>query len=559
MESIVFLAVIIGLLLAFFGWETVKEKNQIKQIKKELYENYGREKLREISPERFAKIPGFYKSRVYDAPIDNITWDDLNMDSIFLQMNRTNSCIGEEYLYAMLRDGGKSEENLAHLEEIIHYFDTHPDERVAFQMLMLRLGHMGKYSLYDYLNHLDYLGKPSNVKAYLCNFLFLPIIGMFFVNVPVATFCIVVLAVYNIVSYYKEKGRIEPYIVSFVQIIKLVNCAEEILKLSIPVCEKELLQIKDAKNELKAVKKGAFWVFKGAAGTSGNPLEFLFDYIRMLFHIDIIQFNRMLAHVRGHQTQVDQLVENIGLIESAIAIGAYRISLENGFCLPEFTKEKRIELVQGYHPLIKHPVKNDIATDKPVLLTGSNASGKSTFLRTVALNALLAQTIHTCTAKSYKADMFRICSSMALKDDVENGESYYIVEIKSLKRILEMQDFENRPVLCFVDEVLRGTNTVERVAAATQILKSLSKGSFLCFAATHDIELTHLLESDYMNCHFEEDIEEGDMLFSYKLKQGRATSKNAIKLLGIMGYEKQIIEQATQMANHFVDKGEWVL
>lgn len=88
----------------------------------------------------------------------------------------------------------------------------------------------------------------------------------------------------------------------------------------------------------------------------------------------------------------------------------------------------------------------------------------------VAVNAVLAQTIHTCAAESYHAPIFQIFSSMALRDSMENGESYYIVEIRSLKRILDAAGEWRTPVLCFVDEVLRGTNTVERIAAATQIL-----------------------------------------------------------------------------------------
>ncbi len=89
-------------------------------------------------------------------------------------------------------------------------------------------------------------------------------------------------------------------------------------------------------------------------------------------------------------------------------------------------------------------------------------------------NAVLAQTIHTCTAKSFESRIQRILSSMSLRDHLENGESYYIVEIKALKRILDQIEKEDLPVLCIVDEVLRGTNTVERIAASTQILKSLT-------------------------------------------------------------------------------------
>ena len=146
---------------------------------------------------------------------------------------------------------------------------------------------------------------------------------------------------------------------------------------------------------------------------------------------------------------------------------------------------------------------------------------------------------------------------MTLRDDLAGGESYYIVEIKSLKRILNTVKEDGNPVLCFVDEVLRGTNTVERIAASTQILKSLSKSSVLCFAATHDIELTHLLEKCYNNYHFEEEIMDKDVVFHYRLLKGKATTRNAIKLLGVMGYDENIIQEAETLAEKFLEEGSW--
>jgi DNA mismatch repair ATPase MutS len=145
---------------------------------------------------------------------------------------------------------------------------------------------------------------------------------------------------------------------------------------------------------------------------------------------------------------------------------------------------------------------------------------------------------------------------MALRDDIRSGNSYYMAEIKSLKRILDMLKQEGAPVLCFVDEVLRGTNTVERIAASTQILRSLAKTKGICFAATHDIELTYLLK-EYDNYHFEESIEENDITFSYKLFKGPSSTRNAIKLLQVMGYDDRIVKEAEKMAADFLEKGSW--
>ena len=108
-----------------------------------------------------------------------------------------------------------------------------------------------------------------------------------------------------------------------------------------------------------------------------------------------------------------------------------------------------------------------------------------------------------------------------------------------------------------MDEVLRGTNTVERIAASSEILESMEWEDILCFAATHDIELTHILEKGYDNYHFEEEVRDNDVLFNYRLFKGRAVSRNAIKLLGVMGYDPKLIEKAQNMADHFLETGEW--
>ena len=209
------------------------------------------------------------------------------------------------------------------------------------------------------------------------------------------------------------------------------------------------------------------------------------------------------------------------------------------------------------HPLISGCVSNDLDTASCVLLTGSNASGKSTFLRSVSLAAVMAQTIYTVNAEEYQAGIFRVATSMSISDDVLSGDSYYMAEIKSIKRIMAWAEDEVR-LLCAIDEVLRGTNTAERIAASAEILTRLSKSS-LCFAATHDLELATLLEGSFVNYHFTEEVDakEGDITFSYKLLPGMAQSRNAIRLLSLMGYDGEIVKRAEERCDRFIREGVW--
>ena len=145
---------------------------------------------------------------------------------------------------------------------------------------------------------------------------------------------------------------------------------------------------------------------------------------------------------------------------------------------------------------------------------------------------------------------------MALNDDLLAGESYYIVETKSLKRILEEIN-GSVPLLCTIDEVLRGTNTVERIAASSKILEIIAKRGALCLAATHDIELCELLSMQYEMYHFEEQVGINEMVFDYKIRYGKAVSRNAINLLKLMGFDESIVSGAHERANSYMEKGIW--
>ena len=135
---------------------------------------------------------------------------------------------------------------------------------------------------------------------------------------------------------------------------------------------------------------------------------------------------------------------------------------------------------------------------------------------------------------------------MAVRDNIAGGESYFVAEIKSMKRILSSLDRGNE-CYCFIDEILKGTNTVERVSAATAVLKYLSLKDCICIAATHDIELTELLKSEYTNNHFREQMESDGVHFDYKLKPGLSNTRNAIKLLSYYGFPKTITEEANSI------------
>ena len=209
MEVLLFFAAMAVFLIAIFIKETIDAKKREKRFIESLYRDYGVVPEKEYSLERFARIPSYYEKHICEGLIDDITWNDLNLDEIFKRMNYTFSASGEEYLYYTLRNAGKTEEELAHLENVIEFFSSHADERVRIQFLMNSLGHTGKFSLYDYIDNLDFLGDRSNRKHVLMNLLLLLAIILIPFMTSLGILGVVAVTIYNIVSYFKEKKEID--------------------------------------------------------------------------------------------------------------------------------------------------------------------------------------------------------------------------------------------------------------------------------------------------------------------------------------------------------------
>lgn len=570
----VFAIIIVCIVTIVVSNRSAKEKKRYR-----IKNSWGQIPKRVYEENELLSISSFYKKQKSNAPegaepffVDDITWNDLDMDRIYATVNATQTSAGDEILYYMLRRPCYDKAELEKRERMIKYFSEHPEERLELQQYLAGVGRTKNYSLTDYIDAFLTLHRESLLVHIVPQMLLCVGIGALFVNVATGVLMIIGILFYNIISYYKKKGEIEPYFVCISYIVNMVISSEGLLKRlsNVPEFSEEMEELKKLTARLKNLKSGSALIGHGARVSDG-PGEMMLDYVRLFTHIDLIQFNVTLARVQANTREIMEMLEICGKIDALIAVASFR-DLMPYWCSPEFkdaSEAPSIDSDDMYHPLIKEPVANSFHDNRPVILTGSNASGKSTFLKTMAINVILAQSINTVTAHSYKASFFRTYSSMALRDDLESEESYYMVEIRSLKRIMtaafakaedqskELPAGYDAPVLCFVDEVLRGTNTVERIAASAQILQSLADSGVMCFAATHDIELTHLLEEKFANYHFREEISGDDVVFNYILYTGRSETRNAIRLLDMMGYDPSVTRAADRMAARFVKDGVW--
>lgn len=481
--------------------------------------------------------------------IDDTTWNDLNMDDVFRRINPRLSSSGEQYLYYELRCPAIDSETYSRRKQLIDCMESHPDLRLALQMILAKLGKNRHADLSRVFRPAEHGAKW--LVIYLLLALLIPVCVTFaFFNQKLGVLLCLCAFTCNALLHENRLRKCQRDFDTVNYTVSMVFALQKIRKLKFSELDSHLQDAYQNLNRLQAVIRTG-----GVSKISDGGLG---DLVATVFLLDLIIYEFLKTKLGHSHQEVLAVHEALGKLDAAIATASYRKSLDD-FCVPEldFSAAHSFLFASGMtHPLLSRAVPNDVHAEKPILITGSNASGKSTYLKTAALCALLSQTICTATADSYTASAFRIYSSMALSDDLLAGESYYIVETKSLKRILDAANGKT-PLLCTIDEVLRGTNTVERIAASSKILEEIAARGALCLAATHDIELCGLLVRQYDLFHFEEQVGDTDMIFDYKIRSGKAVSRNAINLLKLMGFDDSIVKGAHKRANDYTHNSVW--
>ena len=247
---------------------------------------------------------------------------------------------------------------------------------------------------------------------------------------------------------------------------------------------------------------------------------------------------------QNYGSRVSEWLDAVTTLEVLNSIAAFNYEQE-GYCKAEISDSSVEYTAIGLgHPLLSAAdcVCNDVSltAGKPLMLiSGSNMSGKSTLLRSLGINLVLAYCGGRVRAKSLKAFPFQLATAMRVSDSLQEGRSLFFSVVQRLKAVVDLAS-QDRIVLFLLDEILSGTNSHDRRRGAEAVIRSLVARNSLGIVTTHDLSLTEIVSSmdgKAVNMHFEDQVEDGQMTFDYKLRDGVVQRSNAIELMRMMGLD----------------------
>lgn len=542
--------VFIILLIAFQIW---KKRKRIEEEKERLRKQWGKDHDEKRDFEIINILYKFLKKNESTTfSIDNITWSDLNMDTVFHKVDHTKSLPGMQYLYYILRNTKFNNEILNKRNTIIQQLGERKDISQSMLYPLSLLGKRQGKNVFTYFK--DGINVDTKYLPIYTILSYMPYIAILLLILypSIATGFIVAILIINSTLYQRNKKNVYEEMEIFKYLGSLIKCGEGIVKIdknTIDLNQDEIMAIlKDTKQIRRNISKISF------NEKFGSDAEVLVHYYNIIMLKEPKVFYKTTKLLNNNIENLFRLYQLVGEIDAYISVASYKDSLAY-FTAPEFVDDKtsfQLEAEELYHPLLDNPISYTFNLDnKGALVTGSNASGKSTFLRTIGINCIFAQTINIVLAKNYKLSYFKILTSIGTMDDIVRGDSYFMAEAKSLKRIIDYLN-PNQPILCILDEIFRGTNTAERISAATVALNYMIDRNTCVIAATHDLELTTLVNNKYNMYHFKETIEENDIKFDYLLREGATSTRNAIAILEYLDYPEEIYKEAQNKAKEYL-------
>ncbi|WP_308552141.1 hypothetical protein [uncultured Peptoniphilus sp.] len=473
----------------------------------------------------------------FDFKVDSITFYDLNLLDYIKRIDYSMSTMGASSLYARTREARPILKDL----DTLRYIRENQEETISLMAKFLSFGEIKNKELFTLLK--NGIEAKFSFELYVK---FYPLIaalvlGLFFVSKISFLSGITLILATNAIITKDISKKTQGASKMLTMLGKFSKLGMDVLKTDLEL--ESIERLRDYKTLLKKInrKTGSFY------NKVGLDTDIFYELISTVTLHEAMLFLSIKDLVNENKENLCKLYFILGDIDNEIALSNlyYNLDLVCKADVADKTEDISIEGEELHNPIIylkdkEESVGNTFKFTKDILLTGSNASGKSTFLRTIGINHLMAKTLGFVVAKKFKTTYTDIFTSIDIKDSIEEKTSYFMAEAKTIKKMID-----NPGNIYLLDEVFKGTNTIDRISAASSTLDYLSKQGFVV-AATHDIELTNILEKDFCNYHFEEVVTKDEIKFDYKLKEGRAATRNAIRILEMYDYPEIITKKARE-------------
>lgn len=286
-------------------------------------------------------------------------------------------------------------------------------------------------------------------------------------------------------------------------------------------------------------------IIRLAAAASSQQSEIVWAILNLLVPWDLYFAHKLNQYKSELKDPLERWLERFYELEALCSLANFAwLNPHYMLAEPETDRSEPVFEATGLgHPLIpfQEKVTNNVTIEENgslLLITGSNMSGKSTFLRTLGINLCLCLSGGPVNASSFRTIPFRLFSSINVVDSLDQGLSHFYAEVRKLRHLLDELEKDDRwPLFFLVDEIFRGTNNRERLIGSTAFLKHVSGTDGVGVVSTHDLELASLEEEipQLSNWHFEETIKDGKMSFEYKLKPGPCPTTNALTIMEMEG------------------------
>ena len=395
---------------------------------------WGQRSDREHRPDAIADAHRSRAAGEGDAVLDDRTWSDLNLNDVFAVFDRTMSTLGQHALYHRLRGVPTGR----HLESFEALVTRMTDDAPARERAQLALGRLTDPRGYD----LWWLGQRDVLPPKRWYVVF-PLLALLTLGVAVllpfrlSLFPLFLLMVAINIGVRNATDRdVRNVAGTFRQLAPVIAVGQKLAFLEGPAIDPIVAPLRTEAPGLNRLKTIARWVSGDPFMLSVQPGPFavlgtdlvsvVYDYLNFIFLLDVNGVYFGAGELRARGAALLRVMAAAGDVDAAISVASYRAG-HDGWTRPRFLPPgAEATLTDVWHPLVDQAVPNSIVMPpgRGVLVTGSNMSGKSTFLRTVGVNAVLAQTIHTCLAREYAAPLFHVRSCIGRSDDLLAGKSY---------------------------------------------------------------------------------------------------------------------------------------